>query len=78
MHVYHLLKGTNTEIERSFLKSNIKVESNFLWILIGKKKKNDACCLGHLRSVGGSDFIPCKSLLKERSHISPHVIHVVQ
>lgn len=62
----HLLKVSSAEFESSFLKYNIKGESNCLWILIDKI---GSCWWGHLGSVGGSDYIPCISLLKDRSHV---------
>ena len=55
----HLLKTANTEVESNLLKSIRKVEST----LYGKVANSD-CCLGQLGSIGASDLIPCKTLLK--------------
>ena len=74
MHVYHLPKAANTEVESNFLKSTINVESSHCayWLV-----NNDVCYLGQLRSVGASYLNPYKTLVKDFckvSHSFPHVM----
>ena len=50
------------EVEGNFLKSTIKVENiHYGYRLIN----SDACYLGHLRSAGASELIPCKNSVKD-------------
>lgn len=58
---YHAQKAANTEVESSYLKSTMKVESIHYgdWLV-----NNDVCFLCQLGSVGARDLIPCKTLLK--------------
>ena len=68
MQVNHLLKAADTEVKNSFLESSVKVESNHLWILVDKQWFLMA---GQLGSVGASDLISCKTLLKISSEKHP-------
>ena len=74
MHVYHLLKAANTEVESNFLNSIIEFESSQCgyWLV-----NNDVCCLGQLRSVGASVLNPYKTLVKDFCrvfHSFPHMM----
>ena len=55
--MYLFLIAANTKVKNSFLKIYKKVES----ILV---INNDVCYIDELGSVGVSDLIPCKTLLK--------------
>lgn len=66
IHMNHLLKAENTEVENNFLRSIIKVES----IHYGYQLINNVCYLGHLRSAEASDLIPCKNSVKDFCKVS--------
>lgn len=67
LHVHHLLRAANSETESNFLKSTIQAENIHLWILVDKQR---SLLSGQVESIGGSDSIPCQTLLRISVRVS--------